>query len=201
MGNNNELLLDKEGRKYSEKWVKIITYIGILAATGQVIPFCISPKGDLRAIEDYSSFVELVPFIGDIVFTVIEVLLLLLITRKMKIEGIEKPSSTLIYALIGSSILSTFGELLNLDDMIGLVYFVMLWLVGWKFFFNQKTKMIGICMFLLPIGAIITALIADPDNHNKWIAILTAFPYISAAGFYLESCCRFLIGKDWEQEN
>lgn len=143
----------------------------------------------------------MVSYIGNIIYTVIEAILLVLITRKMKFEGIEKLSSPLIHGLIAWSILSTLGELFYWDAKIGLVYVALLLFIGWKFLSNQPTKMIGVSMLLFPIGAIITGLVADSENHNRWIAILTALPYVAAAGFYLDACMRFLTDKNWEIKN
>lgn len=197
MENKNEMLLENEGVNYSEKWLKIATYIGIVGASAFIVPYCASPRVDSKTLEEFSYVFGIISYIGEIIFTVIEAILLFLITRKMKSEGIEKPSSLLIYGMIACSILS-FGELFYWDDILVYGYIALLLFIGLKFLSNQPTKMIGVSMLLFPVGTIFTVLVADSENHNRVIAILTALPFIAAAKFYLESCKRFLTDKNME---
>lgn len=198
MENNNEMSLDNEGRRYSEKWLKIATYVGLVGALASIAPECVGPKVE----DDLAAILEKISYIGDVLFTAIEVILLLLITRKMKFDGIEKPSPLFIYGLIICSVLSTLGWLFYWADMIGLLYIAGLLFLGWKFLSNQRTKMIGISMLLLPVGAFITVLIAlYSGNHNKLIILLTLLPYYAAAKFYLDACTRFLTDRNWESKN
>lgn len=186
-----------------ESLLKFIVYVGTIGAIISIAPMCISPRLS-RGRVSYSYFdaMEWIEFAGDVLFSIAQVLMIFFVMKKIKSDNYKKPSSTMLQAFIAVSILSCFASYFEITessndfwDALGLVYLGMLIAVGIFFLSNRNTKAIGIGMFCVVIGAIITLAIANPDNHNKWVGIATIAPYAGTVYFYLEACKRYLIGK------
>lgn len=187
-------------KELKESGLAFIVYAGTIGAIMGILPECLSPRG--RNPDRYFELIEWIQFVGDALFTVMEVLMMCFVMKKIKTDNYSKPSSTMLSAFIALSILTAFSGLFEMMgssndfwEVVPLVYVLMLVVVGIMFLYKCDTKAIGISMFCVVVGAIITMLIADPDNHKKWIGILTAAPYIAAVAFYFNAMKGYLMDK------
>lgn len=183
-----------------ESWLTFIVYAGTIGAVMSILPECLSPRG--RVSDSYYDFIELVEFAGDVILTITEVLMICFIMKKFKKDNFKKPTSTMLQAYVALSILSCLSSYFELSgssndfwEAASLIYLLMIIVVGVMFLSNRATKAIGIAMFCVVAGGIISLLIADPDNHKTWLGILAAAPFFASVYFYLDACKMFLIDK------
>ena len=195
MEEQNDLLLEQDEKQYPEKWLKIGVNVGIFGALFGILPQVANFTPDAKELDEVlSPILDVVSFIGDAAFTIVEAIFLYLITCKMKSNNMQKPSVLLFYILIASSCLAFFEGPFDDVVIIGFIYLAMLLITGFSCLSISEMKKLGISMLLLPVGAIISMIILEANNHihSKGEFILTILPYMAAVIFYLESCSKFL---------
>lgn len=188
----------ESGVQFSKKLLNIAVYIGIIGAVLSVMSFVFTIDNGFP--------VETVSNIGDKMTSLAEIVFISLISYKIYKDGIAKPS----YAL-----LACFAGVIALDFIVGLIseevglvtsiiYLISSVGAGVILFMAKDTKKIGLWSLLSVAGSIILLAVVtndDFENSQKAVAIALAALYCYPYAKYLESCQKFLVGKEMEENS
>lgn len=187
-----------------ESLLRFIMYIGMIGVIVEILPDCMSPKASSSELDWYFDSIEWIQYGGTVLLSLAEVAIFYFLLRMNNKEKITKTTSTQLQILIAANLILCVGDAFDINDysekitfwdVAVFVYLVMFIVVGALYIIRRKSRIMGISMICVVFGALVTEMIANPDNHDKWIGILTALPYIGATWFFFESSKRYLIGK------
>ena len=181
--------------QFSAKLLNIVFYIGMIGALLLVLPYVFTKNNDFP--------VETMSDIGDSLTLIVELIFISLISYKLYKDGITKPSYPLLACYAGLMGLDFIVNLISQETgfIIAIIDVICAVGVGIMLLMAQDTRKIGMWLLLSMAGYIILFSIVfneDFENTQKWVAIGLAAIYCYPFAKYLESCQKFLTGKENE---